>query len=98
MTWATALPYTITFDMEATRIEHMQLIEGRAVGELDGVGLWTLAPEDGVTRVRYDWRVDLGKPWQRALAPVLRPVFTWNHEVVMAWGEADIKRRLGIPA
>ena len=34
--------------------------------------------------------------WQRALAPVLRPVFTWNHHVVMRWGEDGIRKRLGI--
>ena len=48
------------------------------------------------TSVRYDWRVDLGKAWMRALAPVLRPAFAWNHNVVMGWGEADLRKRLGI--
>jgi uncharacterized protein YndB with AHSA1/START domain len=36
MTWKTALPYQITFDMRMTRIEPMSVIEGRASGELDG--------------------------------------------------------------
>ena len=60
---------------------------GEARGELDGVGRWTLTPEGDITHVRYDWQVDVTKPWQRALAPVLRPVFAWNHNVVMGWGE-----------
>jgi uncharacterized protein YndB with AHSA1/START domain len=95
-TWGTALPYRITFDMEATRIEPERLLEGQARGELNGVGRWTLTAEAGGTLVRYDWQVDLGQPWQRALAPVLRPVFAWNHNVVMGWGEEGIRRRLGI--
>ena len=44
--------------------------------------------------MRYDWRVDVTKPWQVALAPLLRPVFAWNHNVVMGWGYEDLKTRL----
>src|SRR5690348_13639065 len=43
MTWRTALPYTLTFDMRMTRIEPMALIEGRAEGELTGLGRWRLS-------------------------------------------------------
>jgi uncharacterized protein YndB with AHSA1/START domain len=95
-TWRTALPYQITFDMTATRIEPLRTLEGRAEGELNGVGTWTLSEAPGGTNVRYDWKVTLEMPWQRTLAPVLRPVFTWNHNVVMGWGDQDIKKKLGI--
>lgn len=96
ITWTTALPYTITFDVESTRIEPLRLLEGRASGELNGVGLWTLTSDGTGTTVRYDWRIDLGKAWMRVLAPVLRPAFAWNHNVLMGWGEADIRARLHI--
>jgi uncharacterized protein YndB with AHSA1/START domain len=94
--WSTALPYTVNFDMESTRIEPEHILEGRASGELNGVGRWTLTPAGAGTHVRYDWQVELSLPWQRALAPVLRPVFAWNHNVVMAWGERGIRKKLGI--
>ena len=94
-TWGTALPYTITFDMETTRVEPQRLIEGRARGELDGIGRWTLTPDGAATHVRYDWQVEQQRPWQRTRAPLLRPAYAWNHRVVMGWGEADIRRRLG---
>jgi uncharacterized protein YndB with AHSA1/START domain len=96
ITWGTALPYTLTFDIEATRVEPQRQLEGRASGELNGIGLWTLTPNGAATRVRYDWRVDVTIPWQVTLAPVLRPVFAWNHNIVMGWGEADLRKRLGI--
>lgn len=96
ITWGTALPYTLTFDVEAVRVEPQRTLEGRASGELNGVGLWTLTPEGSGTHVRYDWRVDVTIPWQVTLAPILRPVFAWNHNVVMGWGEADLKTRLGL--
>ena len=96
MTWGTALPYSLAFDMRATRVEPMSVIEGVASGELTGLGRWTLKPEAGGALVRYDWEVELAKPWMRWLAPVLRPAFTWNHHVVMAWGYAGLCRRLGV--
>lgn len=93
-TWRTALPYTLSFNMTATKIEPMRLIEGEARGELDGVGRWTLDPDGEGTDVRYQWIVDITRPWQVGLAPVLRPVFAWNHNVVMGWGYDDLKTRL----
>jgi hypothetical protein len=94
MTWKTALPYQLTFDMRMTRVEPMSVLEGRASGELDGVGLWTLRSDGDGTNVRYDWNIEITRPWMRASAPLLRPVFTWNHNVVMAWGHEDIRVRL----
>jgi uncharacterized protein YndB with AHSA1/START domain len=93
-TWGTALPYTLSFNMTATRIEPRRIIEGRAQGELDGTGRWTLTAQGQRTHVRYDWMVDITNPWQVALAPVLRPVFAWNHHKVMAWGLEGIAARL----
>ena len=43
---------------------------------------------------RYDWIVELTKPWMRSLAPILRPVFAWNHNKVMEWGRDGITRKL----
>jgi hypothetical protein len=34
--------------------------------------------------VRFDWRVYADRPLLRALTPVLRPAFRWNH----AWAIA----------
>lgn len=88
--WKTALPYDLVFDVEVTKIEPLARIEARAVGELDGLGIWTLWSERGRTIVRYDWNVDVTRPWMRLLAPLLRPVFAWNHGVVMRRGEAEL--------
>jgi uncharacterized protein YndB with AHSA1/START domain len=93
-TWRTALPYRITFNMRTELIEPLAIIEGRADGELNGTGRWTLAPAGDGTQVRYDWIVEVDKPWMRALAPLLRPVLTWNHNKVMEWGREGIERKL----
>lgn len=96
LTWGTALPYTITFDVRTILVEPRARIEGRAFGELDGIGIWTLHEEDGATLVRYDWRVEVTKPWMRLFAPLLRPIFGWNHNKVMGWGYEGARKRLGL--
>ena len=97
MTWRTALPYALSFDMCTTRVEPNILIEGQASGELDGLGRWTLRADGATTYVRYDWIVAVSKPWMRVLAPLLRPVFAWNHKIVMGWGLEGIRPELGRP-
>jgi len=94
LTWTTALPYDLSFNMKVTQVERFRLLEGRASGELDGTGRWTLTNESGRTRVRYDWIVEVTKPWMRILAPLLRPVFAWNHGIVMGWGYEGLRERL----
>lgn len=95
ISWRTALPYRIAFDVETVRVEKPREIEGRATGELDGTGIWTLTPDgEARTHVRYLWRVEVTRTWMRLLAPLLRPVFAWNHNKVMAWGLEGARKRL----
>ena len=92
--WRTALPYDLVFEMQVTCLEPERLIEGQAAGELDGTGRWTLAARGNRTHVRYDWSVRVTRIWMRWLAPVLRPVFAWNHGRVMDTGRQGLARRL----
>lgn len=94
MVWRTALPYRITFNMRTVRVEPHSRIEGIAEGELRGRGIWRLTQVADVTDVRYDWSVDVTRPWMGALAPLLKPLFEWNHDVVMRWGSEGLARRL----
>lgn len=92
--WSTALPYRIRFETELVAIEHLKRIEGKAVGELSGTGIWTFERLGGNTHVRYDWEVSTTKKWMNLLAPVAKPIFTWNHDKVMAGGYEGLKARL----
>src|ERR1051326_3490894 len=82
--WKSKLPYKLSFDMETIRIDPPHLLEGIAVGELQGRGLWQLSVEGGETVVRYDWSVETTKQWMNLLSPIARPLFEWNHNVVMS--------------
>ena len=92
--WRSRLPYTVAFDMRTTRIEAPFTLEGRASGELEGVGRWRFFPGD-VTAVTYEWNVRTTKPWMNVVAPLARPVFEWNHDYVMRQGGEGLARLLG---
>jgi hypothetical protein len=96
MTWRSALPYRLTFNMRTVRIEPRSLIEAVADGELTGTGLWQLTRLGGNTEVRYDWIVDVTKRWMRTLDPIAAPLFRWNHHIVMEWGRKGLEKRVGV--
>jgi uncharacterized protein YndB with AHSA1/START domain len=96
-TWKSVLPYRLSFAMRMTRMEPLKLLEGRAEGELEGFGRWTLTSEGpDLTTVRYYWQVRTTKAWMNLLTPLLRPLFRWNHDVVMGWGGQGLAQRLGV--
>lgn len=74
------LPYHLHTRSTTTRLEAPWRVEAEVTGDLAGRGTWSLRPADGgKTHVRFDWRVDAERPLLRALSPVMRPLFRWNH-------------------
>ncbi len=85
------LPYHLRTTSTITRLEPPQIIEADVDGDLRGHGKWTLTENaDGGTHVRFDWQVFADKPLLRALTPILRPAFRWNH----AWAIARAREGL----
>jgi uncharacterized protein YndB with AHSA1/START domain/quercetin dioxygenase-like cupin family protein len=78
------LPYHLHTRSTITRLEPPFVVEGDVEGDLRGRGLWTLTEIPGGTHVRFDWRVFADRRLLRALTPVLRPVFRWNHNWAIA--------------
>jgi uncharacterized protein YndB with AHSA1/START domain len=95
MTWRSKMPYNVVFEVRTKTVARPGLIEGEATGELAGTGRWRLFEQDGVTAVLYEWNVHTTKPWMNALAPLLRPVFEWNHYWVLRNGGTGIADLLG---
>jgi uncharacterized protein YndB with AHSA1/START domain len=92
--WSTRLPYRLVIEVEGVESVRNQRLRGRSRGQLDGEGLWLLRAEEGFTDVTYVWRVRLQRRWMRWLAPLLAPVFRWNHRAVMQAGELGLQRHL----
>jgi Polyketide cyclase / dehydrase and lipid transport len=95
-TWRSRLPYDLTFESRTTRSEAPYLLEADADGELIGIGRWRLYSGQG-TAVVYEWNVRTSRAWMNRLAPAMRPVFAWNHDVVMRQGGEGLARLLDAP-
>jgi hypothetical protein len=95
--WRSRIPYSIVFDFTVEQVDEPALMEGRAEGDLIGRGRWRLFEDSGVTAVLYEWNVVTSKRWMNAIAPLARPVFAWNHDLVMRWGGEGLARELGVP-
>jgi uncharacterized protein YndB with AHSA1/START domain len=93
--WRSRIPYELEFEFEVERVEAPHQMAGTATGELTGTGHWRLYEHAGVTAVTYDWNVRTTKAWMNLIAPVARPVFEYNHNVVMRWGGEGLAQRLG---
>lgn len=92
--WTSRLPYLVKLETEVVEVEPEQLIRIAAEGDVRGEGCWRLDDDGGATRAEYTWRITLDKAWMRALAPLLRPLFAWNHNAVMDEGERGLERHL----
>jgi hypothetical protein len=92
--WKSALPYRLRFQTRLSRVEPLRMFEVTSQGALDGTGLMQFSKEGDVTVVQFDWRVDTTESWMNLLAPVLRPLFRWNHGTIMNWGGECLSRKL----
>ena len=92
------LPYTLGFDMRVDRVERPTILSGRATGELEGLGLWTLRGEGRSTIVRYDWQIRTNRWWMNLFAPFpfVRQIFEINHDYAMERGRVGLAKLLGV--
>ena len=96
--FSTRLPYTLTFEAELVEVVEPSRMVAVASGEL--AGTWTCElDQDGMSLVvRHVWAVDTTRRWMNALAPLARPVFSWNHSALMREGGQGFAARLGTTA
>jgi uncharacterized protein YndB with AHSA1/START domain len=90
-----ALPYTLTYTGTVLEVEPLKKVVGTTVGELEGRGTWVFEQQNGTAIVKYYWVVKTNSRFMNMLAPVLKPLFEWNHDVVMRWGGQGLAKYLG---
>ncbi|MCG2577621.1 SRPBCC family protein [Dechloromonas sp. XY25] len=95
--WRGRLPYLIVFDIHATRIKKLVAIEGRATGDLEGVGHWRFSRRGSISIVRFEWHVRSTKWWMNLLAPLARSIFISNHVRLMTQGGEGLAALLRSP-
>ena len=97
-TWKSKLPYTLSFDMKLTELEYCKKLSGIAFGELEGNGTWIFKEKDGTTLVTYYWNIVTNKAWMNWLAFLLKPIFIYNHNIIMRWGKEGLEKKFAANA
>lgn len=102
ISFRTGLGYRLHLALEVTEVIREERLRARADGTLAGEGIWLLhqaLPEaGGHTDVTFVWRVTLPPGLLRWTAPLLAPLFRWNHKRVMRAGRLGLTRYLGLGA
>jgi uncharacterized membrane protein len=88
------LYYTLSFSLLLTKREDHKILEGLASGDLEGTGAWYFSQSDGVTHVECHWHVRTTIKWMNALGFLLKPLFEFNHKLVMKQGASDLAKLL----
>lgn len=84
------LPYSLELKFTALEIERPNHAIVGVTGDLTGTGEWTFEQDGDMVNVTFDWLVTMVRPSLRRLAPVLRPLFMWNHDWIMVQGERSL--------
>ncbi|HWB10923.1 MAG TPA: SRPBCC family protein [Pirellulales bacterium] len=88
------LPYTLRYVLTITSHDPPYSSAYDSEGDLVGEGAYLLTQTGSTTEVRFTWNVATRSRWMNAVAPMLKPLFAWNHNYVMRQGEKAIQRYL----
>jgi uncharacterized protein YndB with AHSA1/START domain len=90
-----ALPYKLKVNCRVTRVVPGRELELTVGGDLEGVQTQIIRPlPDGTSELISDFRCNPRRSLIRALTPLLRPVFFWNHQQAMNPAMAGLARYL----
>jgi hypothetical protein len=81
------LPYQLNFIIVAIELDPGRRVVAKTVGDFDGRWSAMLTARGKGTHVDLIWEVTLLHPVLRRLAPLLRPLFAWNHRWTTPRGE-----------
>lgn len=88
------LPYRLNFIIEAVELVPGRLVVVKTSGDFDGRWSASLSPTETGAHVDLVWEVAVLRPILRRLAPLLRPLFAWNHRWTTPRGEKGLREYL----
>ncbi|MBP9719195.1 MAG: hypothetical protein KBD46_01905 [Candidatus Levybacteria bacterium] len=77
--------YYLNFTLLLDKIIPDKSIQILSRGDLHGIGLFTLLEKADTTTVSFTWDVETTKTWMNLLAPIARPIFIYEHNMIMDW-------------
>jgi hypothetical protein len=89
------LPYELVFvTSQVVRDREGGVLEVDLRGDLNGFSRWTITADGDGSIAVFEEEVTAGKRLLQVLAPIARPVFRANHELMMRHGRAGLRTYL----
>ena len=93
------LPYSLRFTSRRKRDDRAAgVLVADLRGDLEGYTSWTIVGAAGATEAIFDEEVDTNRTSLNVLAPMARPAFRYNHEVMMRHGSEGLNSYVDVPA
>jgi hypothetical protein len=93
-TWRAPMGYRLKSDVTIGEVIDYKKVTLHSDGDVRGTVTCQLTEVSGQTKIKIDWRVTTTKAWMNYLTPLLKPLFTYNHHVVMRSGERGFRNYL----
>jgi hypothetical protein len=88
------LPYTLRWRFRVTDSREPYGFTLEALGDFVGRGIWTFTQNGAQVDIEYDWKIQAEKPLLKLFSPLLKPIFSANHQWAMARGEESLTLEL----
>jgi hypothetical protein len=88
------LPYVLRWQLRVMQSREPLGFTFSASGDLVGVGIWELRPDENRVKLRLEWKVRPQKAAVRALSFISRWVISKNHAWAMAKGHAGLQAEI----
>jgi hypothetical protein len=98
-TWQAPVGYRLKSVVTLGKVIDLKQVTLHSDGDIEGTVVCRLKEKTaGQTNVKIDWQVMTTKAWMNYLAPLLKPLFIYNHHAVMRSGERGLRNYLGVKA
>jgi hypothetical protein len=92
--WRAPMGYRLKSDVTIGKVVDLKQVTLHTDGDIRGSVICWLSETDGHTNIKIDWQVTTTKTWMKYLAPLLNPLFIYNHHAVMRSGERGLRNYL----
>lgn len=92
--WQSPFFYKLSVTLCITDIQPLQSVSALATGDLEGTGEWQFSCHDTTTVAICSWKVRTRIPWMNRMAFLLKPLFRYNHRLIMRSGLQGLKQAI----
>ena len=90
--WQSPFFYKLSVTLRITDLQPLQSVVAVATGDLEGTGEWHFSGNDAITVAICSWKVRTRISWMNRMAFLLKPLFMYNHRLIMRSGLRGLKR------